>query len=257
MASPELEKVLAYTEHRPYPLPGGPWVLRMRWHDLLFMHWPVPEDWLRPLIPPALHLDTFDGSAWLGVVPFRMEDVRPRFLPTIPRLSNFSELNLRTYVTHRGKPGVWFFSLDAHNPIAVRLARSTFGLPYFDADMSCETARGGEVRYRSVRTHKGAPPARFVGRYRATGERFDSRPGTLENFLTERYCLYSAGVGGNGRVRRGDIHHRMWPLQSAEVEVEELEMTARIGVSLPDTKPVLHYASRLDIVAWPPRGIDS
>ncbi len=257
MASSELEKVLADTKHRPYPLPRGPWVLRMRWHDLLFMHWPVPRDWLRPLIPPALHLDTFDGSAWLGVVPFRMEDVRPRFLPTIPGLSNFPELNLRTYVTHRGKPGVWFFSLDAHNPIAVRLARSTFGLPYFDADMSCEVARGGEVRYRSVRTHKGAPPARFVGRYRATGERFDSRPGTLENFLTERYCLYSAGVGGNGRVRRGDIHHRMWPLQSAEVEVEELEMTARIGVSLPDTKPVLHYASRLDIVAWPPRGIDS
>jgi uncharacterized protein len=256
MASSQLEKVLSQTEHRPYSLPEGPWVLRMRWHELLFMHWPVPEDWLRPLILPALRLDTFDGSAWLGVVPFRMEDVRPRFLPGVPWLSNFPELNLRTYVTHGGKPGLWFFSLDAHNPVAVRLARATFGLPYFDAKMSCEVS-DEEVRYRSVRTHKGAPPARFVGRYRPAGERFDSRPGTLENFLTERYCLYSAGVNGERRVRRGDIHHVVWPLQRAEAEVEELEMTAQIGVSLPKTEPILHYARRLDVVAWPPKRIDA
>lgn len=226
----------------------------MRWHDLLFMHWPVPAGWLRQLIPPVLELDTFDGSAWLGVVPFRMESVRPRFLPALPWLSSFPELNLRTYVTHRGKPGIWFFSLDAHNPIAVRLARATFALPYFDAEMSCET-RDEEVRYESVRTHKGAPPAKFVASYRPVGERFDSRPGTLENFLTERYCLYSAGVDGNSRVRRGDIHHWLWPLQRAEVEVEELDMTARIGVTLPKTEPTLHYAHRLDVVAWPPKRI--
>jgi uncharacterized protein len=259
MASSELKKALSQTDHRPYPLPGGPWILHMRWHDLLFMHWPVPERWLRPLIPPALRLDTFDGSAWLGVVPFRMEDVRPRFLSAVPWLSRFPELNLRTYVTHRDKPGIWFFSLDAHNPVAVRLARSSFGLPYFDADMSCEV-RGEEVRYRSVRTHKAAPSARFVGRYRPVGERFDSRPGTLENFLTERYCLYSAGASnrasGAGRVRRGDIHHRMWPLRRAEVELQDLDMTAQVGLALPDIEPVLHYADRLDVVAWPPRRLD-
>ena len=254
MASSELEKALEQTGHRPYPLPEGPWVLRMRWHDLLFMHWPMPAEVLRPLIPPVLHLDTFDGSAWLGVVPFRMEDVRPRFLPGLPWLSSFPEMNLRTYVSHNGKPGIWFFSLDAHNPIAVRLARATFGLPYFDARMSCRTA-GDEVRYRSVRTHRDAPPARFAASYRPTGETFDSQPGSLENFLTERYCLYSAGVGGQGRVRRGDIHHRLWPLQRAEVEVEEQEMTAQIGVELPETEPVLHYASRLDVAAWPPKRI--
>jgi uncharacterized protein YqjF (DUF2071 family) len=256
MASSQLEKALSQTEHRPYPLPEGPWVLRMRWHDLLFMHWSVPEDWLRPLIPPALRLDTFDGWAWLGVVPFRMEDVRPRFLPGVPWLSNFPELNLRTYVTHGGKPGLWFFSLDAHNPVAVRLARATFGLPYFDAKMSYEV-NDGEVRYSSVRTHKGASSARFVGRYRPVGERFDSRSGTLENFLTERYCLYSAGVNGERRVRRGDIQHIVWPLQRAEAEVEELEMTAQIGVELPKTEPILHYARRLDVVAWPPKRIDA
>jgi uncharacterized protein YqjF (DUF2071 family) len=250
----ELEKVLDRTEHRPYPLPEGPWVLRMHWRDLLFMHWPVPEEVLRPLIPPVLKLDTFDESAWLGVTPFGMERTRPRFLPAVPWLSSFPELNLRTYVTHEDKPGIWFFSLDAHNPVAVRLARATFGLPYFDAEMSCE-AREDAVHYRSVRTHKGAPLARFVASYRPVGEQFGSCPGTLEYFLTERYCLYSAGVNGERHVRRGDIHHELWPLQRAEAEIEELEMTSQIGVTLPETEPLLHYARRLDVVAWAPKRI--
>jgi uncharacterized protein len=247
-----IEKKLGGVDHRPYPLPEGPWVLGMSWHDLLFMHWPVRKEWLRPLVPPALALDEFDGSAWLGVVPFRMSGVRPRFVPAVSRISNFPEINLRTYVTHDGKPGVWFFSLDAHNPIAVRLARATFHLPYFDAKMSSETS-GGTVRYRSVRTHGGAPPARYAASYRPLGETFDSRPGTLESFLTERYCLYSADK--SGRVRRGDIHHRLWPLQTAEVEIEELEMTAQIGATLPATEPALHFARRLDVVAWPPKRV--
>jgi uncharacterized protein YqjF (DUF2071 family) len=242
--------------HRPYPLPGGSWAISMSWHDLLFMHWPVPVGSLRPLVPPGLEIDTFDGSAWLGVVPFRMSGVRPRFLPSVPALSDFPELNLRTYVTAGGRPGVWFFSLDAHNPVAVRLARATFGLPYFDARMSCElVASSGEVRYRSERTHRGAPPARFAARYRPTSELPGSRPGTLEHFLTERYCLYSADK--RGRVRRGDIHHELWPLHGAEAEVETLEMTGQIGVQLPDTGgPVLHFAERLDVFAWLPKRVE-
>ena len=244
--------VLRKTDHRPYPLPEGSWALSMRWHDLLFMHWPVPEEWLRSLLPPALELDTFDGSAWLGVVPFRMSGVRPRFAPRVPYLSNFPETNLRTYVSHGGKPGVWFFSLDAHNPVAVRLARATFDLPYFDARMSCREDDGW-IRYESVRTHRDAPAARFAGRYRPTGEVFDSRPGTLESFLTDRYCLYSADGAGN--VRRGDIHHMMWPLQGAQAEVERLEMTAQIGVELPPTEPLLHFSRRLDVVAWTPQKV--
>ena len=251
---PATDKVLSRTGHRPYPVPGGPWALSMSWHDLLFMHWPVPAEALRPLIPPSLQLDTFDGDAWLGVVPFRMSGVRPRFLPAVPAISNFPELNLRTYVSADGKPGIWFFSLDAHNPLAVRLARATFKLPYYDAEMSCHTS-GDEVRYSSVRTHRGAPPAAFEGTYRPTGEVFESRPDTLENFLTERYCLYAAN--SKGRVKRGDIHHHLWPLQRAEAETETLDMTAQVKVKLPDTEPLLHYARRLDVVAWPPRRIDS
>ena len=251
--SSPIGRLLGETSHRPYPVPEGSWAISMSWHDVLFMHWPVPEVWLRPLIPPSLELDSFDGSAWLGVVPFRMSGVRPRFLPGVPWLSNFPEINLRTYVTHDGKPGVWFFSLDAHNPVAVRLARATFSLPYFDARMSSRSLENG-IDYRSIRTHKGARPARFVGRYKPTGGRFDSGPGTLENFLTERYCLYSGD--GKGRVRRGDIHHEMWPLQGAEVEVEEMEMTGQIGVTLPRTEPVIHFAPRLDVVAWAPWRVD-
>ena len=224
----------------------------MSWHDLLFMHWPIPEEALRSLIPPALHLDTFDGSAWLGITPFRMSGTRPRSLPSVPPLSNFPELNVRTYVTAKDKPGIWFFSLDARNPIAVRLARATFSLPYFDAEMSCHLV-GDEVRYRSVRKHRGAREARFAGRYRPVGGPFNSRPGTLEHFLTERYCLLQREQGGN--VYRGDIHHHPWPLRRAELEMESLAMTEQIGVKLPEMEPLLHFSKRLDTLAWPPRRI--
>ena len=160
---------------------------------------------LRPLVPPSLSIDTFDGSAWLGVVPFDMTGVRPHFLPAVPGLSNFPEINLRTYVTAEGRPGVWFFSLDAHSRLAVRLARATFHLPYFDAEMSCH-ASNDEIHYRSLRTHRGAPPAEFAARYGPVGEPFESGRGTIENFLTERYCLYSADR--KGVVRRGEVHHQ-------------------------------------------------
>jgi uncharacterized protein len=244
--------ILSRTEHRPYPVPAGPWVLYMSWHDLLFMHWPVHEEALRSLIPSALHLDTFDGSAWLSVTPFRMTGVRPRFLPSVPPLSNFPELNVRTYVTAGDKPGIWFFSLDAGNPVAVRLARSTFHLPYLDAEMSCAVV-GDEVHYRSVRTHGGAPGAEFAARYRSVGEPSETRPGTLENFLTERYCLCAADAAGH--VYRGDIHHHPWLLQPAEAEVEKLTMAEQIGVALPETGLVLHFSERLDVLAWSPRRI--
>jgi uncharacterized protein len=225
-------------------------LLGMSWRDLLFMHWPIGVEDLRPLVPPGLGIDTFEGSAWLGVVPFDMTDVRPHFLPAVPGLSHFPEINLRTYVTAEDKPGIWFFSLDAHSRVAVRLARATFHLPYFDAEMSCRVS-GDEVFYRSLRTHKGAPPAEFVARYGPVGEPFESERGSIEDFLTERYCLYSAD--GRGNVRRGEVHHHLWPLQPAEAEIGTLEMTQQIGLKLPETAPILHFSKRLDVLAWLPR----
>jgi uncharacterized protein YqjF (DUF2071 family) len=246
------EEILSRTRHRPYPLPPDPWLLFMSWHDLLFAHWPVPEEALRRFVPSALRLDTFDGSAWLGITPFRMSGVRPRLLPSVSPLSDFPELNVRTYVTAGGKPGIWFFSLDAASPVAVRLARAAFRLPYFDAEMSC-SREGDEVSYGSLRTHRGAPRAEFAARYRPVGEPAESRPGTLEEFLTERYCLYAAD--GRGNVYRGDIHHHPWPLRPAQADVERLAMTEQIGVALPETEPLLHFSGRLDTLAWPPRRI--
>jgi uncharacterized protein YqjF (DUF2071 family) len=225
----------------------------MSWHDLLFMHWPVSHDALRPLIPPALDLDTFDGDAWLGVVPFRMSGVRPHYLPGVSGVSNFPELNLRTYVTAGGKPGIWFFSLDAHNPLAVRLARATFSLPYFDAAMSHRQYGKDGLDYRSVRTHRRAPATRFSARYLPAGPPVEA--GELERFLTDRYCLYAADSAG--RLRRGEIHHDDWALQPAEAEVSELEMTGQIGLKLPDTAPLLHFSRRLDVVAWVPRKVET
>ena len=235
---------------RPWPAPRQPWLLAMRWHDLLFMHWPLPPAALRPLLPPALELQTFDGAAWLGVVPFRMSGVRPHGLPPLPRLSAFPEVNVRTYVSAEDKPGVWFFSLDAGNPLAVRGARLAYFLPYYDARMRCRR-EGAAVRYRSERLHPRPPVAAFAARYRPTGPVFHATPGSLDHWLTQRLCLYSADR--RGRVYRGDIAHRPWPLQAAEAEVARNSMARPLGLRLPDTPPLLHFARRLDVVAWTAR----
>lgn len=235
------------TEHRPWPLPTGPWAMAMNWHDLLFAHWPITANEMQRVIPAGLELDTFEGAAWLGVVPFRMSGVRPRGGPVLPWFSAFPELNVRTYVTAGGKPGVYFFSLDAANPVAVALARRWYHLPYFRAEMSCRDSTGW-VEYSSRRTHRGAPAAEFHARYRPAGETFEARRGTIEYFLTERYCLYT--VNGAGKVCRAEIHHAPWPLQPAEAEITANTMAQTQGLRLPDTPPLLHFAKRLDVAAW-------
>jgi uncharacterized protein YqjF (DUF2071 family) len=240
--------MLTDTSHRPWELPSRSWALAMRWHDLLFMHWPIPGEVLRPSIPPSLAIDTFDGAAWIGVVPFRMTGVRPRALPTLPWLSAFPELNVRTYVTADGKPGVWFFSLDATNPIVVRIARLLARLPYYDARMSSECS-GAAVHYASERTHRGAPAAAFLAIYQPIGPTYHASPGTLDHWLTERYCFYT--TNRSGQVWRGDIHHARWPLQPAAADVEVNTMLQQTGLTVPDIPPLLHFARRLDVVAWP------
>jgi uncharacterized protein YqjF (DUF2071 family) len=224
------------------------------WHDLLFAHWRVAMEAVQPTLPPGLALDTFDGTAWLGVVPFRMSGVRLRGTPPLPGLSAFPELNVRTYVTHGGRPGVWFLSLDAASRLAVAAARAWFRLPYFVARMSC-AHEGDDVVYRSVRTHPGAPMAELAGRYGPRGDAFRSRPGTLEHWLTERYALYA--LSGRGELRRGDIHHAPWPLQRAAAIFERNTMAAAHGIGLPESTPLLHFARRQDVVVWAPRRVSA
>jgi len=219
------------------------------WRDLLFAHWPVDREVLGPLIPPQLQVDTFEGQAWVAVVPFHMTGVRLRGMPAMPWLSAFPELNVRAYVTLGGKPGVWFFSLDAGNSLAVAIARAWFHLPYFRARMTCEE-RQGWIHYQSERTHRGAQPALLVNRYRPVDEVFSPRPGTLEHFLTERYCLYTADA--RGRLIRGEIHHPPWSLQLAEAQFAGNTMAKAAGIVLPARNPLLHFSPRQDVVVWKP-----
>lgn len=248
------QQVTNVVAHRPWPLPHGPWIMAQHWHDLLFAHWSLPPTTLRPLVPAALRLDTFADQAWVGVVPFRMSGVRPRGIVAVPWLSSFPELNVRTYVTAAdgSKPGVCFWSLDAANPIAVAIARRWFHLPYFNALMSLQRD-GDAITYRSRRTHRDAPPAELLMRYRPTGPVFRAQSGSLEHWLTERYCLYT--VTNRNRVMRGEIHHPPWPLQPAAAEFEINTMAQAAGIDLPNSAPLLHFAARLDVVAWPPRRV--
>lgn len=222
----------------------------MTWLDLLFVHWPIKLYALSDLLPPQLTLDTFDGSAWIGIVPFVMSNTRPRLSPIA--MTDFPELNVRTYVTYRGKPGIYFFSLDAASSLLVWGGRTFASLPYYNATMrAVEDAHGG-TRYESRRTHSDAPPARWVGRYRPTGAVSPPQPGTLEHFLTERYCFYS--VTPAGEVLRCDVHHAPWPLQPAELETETDTMLMQIKLARPDTPPLLHFAQRRDVRVWWPVG---
>lgn len=226
--------------------------MRQTWSKLLFAHWPVPAEAVAPLLPPGLTLETWDGSAWLGLVPFRMEGVRLRGLPPLPGTSTFPELNVRTYVSAGGKPGVWFFSLDATSLPAVLAARVTFRLPYYAAHMRCD-AHNDAIIYASRRRHRSAPPAELAARYRPVGSDFSPRPGTLEYFLTERYCLYATGA--SGRLLRADITHAPWRLQPAEAEMSANTMAAAIGIALPNTALLLHYSARQEALAWWPERI--
>jgi len=222
----------------------------MTWRDLLFAHWAVRPELVRQLIPASLELDLFEGYAWIGAVPFLMENTTARFVPPIPGVHAFPELNLRTYVKaagrHESKPGVWFFSLDAGQRLAVRTARAFFHLPYFDAEF--EIGGGPEILYRSRRTHRGAPAASFDASYRPMGLTYHTMPGDLDSFLTDRYCLYSADE--TGTVYRGEIDHAPWPLQQAEAEVRVNTLGDWLRIPLEGKPQTVHFARALDVHAW-------
>lgn len=240
--------ILDETVHRPWPIPPSPWLMTQTWHELLFAHWRVETDTLRRLVPSAFDIDTFEGRGWLGIVPFRMTNVAPRFVPALPWISAFPELNVRTYVRVGERRGVYFFSLDATNPVAVGVARTLVHLPYFTASMECQEREDGWIQYRSERTSTAGPPATLHARYRPTGPAMPPPPGTLEHFLTERYCLFTVDKAGHPYTL--DIHHPPWPLQPAEAVIERNTMARAAGITLPVVPPLLHFARRQDMVAW-------
>lgn len=232
--------------HRPWPLPLRPWLMGQTWRDLLFAHWAVPAEQLEPLLPAALELDRFEGRAYLGITPFRLTALRAR--GTLPPLlvSSFLELNVRTYAGVGGRPGIWFLSLDASSRLAVAAARRAYKLPYFHAAITAR-ARGDRIDYACTRLGAERPYV-FEGRYRPVGPVGRARPGTLEHFLVERYCLYAADE--QGRLHRAEIHHAPWALREAEARID-LNTIAPDGVDLHDEPPLLHLSERQDVVIWP------
>jgi uncharacterized protein YqjF (DUF2071 family) len=242
-------EILKQTDHRPWPMPDGPWIMTQSWHDLLFAHWPVDARSIQPRLPPRFELDVFEGQAWLGIIPFHMTNVAPRGVPALPYVSAFPELNVRTYVRVGGTPGVYFFSLDARSRLAVAAARTLFHLPYHWAAMEVNRREDG-VHYSSRRRTSDSRPAEWVARYLPTGEARRAARGSLEYFLTERYCLFT--VDKRSHAYRVDIHHPPWPLQDVRAEIIVNTMAQPAEVALPPVEPALHYARRQDVVAWPP-----
>jgi uncharacterized protein len=228
--------------------PEGAPLLLQTWGKLLFLHWRLPEELLRPLVPAGLELDLLEGEAWVSVTPFTMWGIRPPRLPAVPLLSESHELNVRTYVHRDGIPGVWFLSLDASNPMAVVGARVGFHLPYYAARMSLEE-EGREVRFSSRRVHPGAPDAEFEARWERGPLVGEAEPGTREFFLVERYCLYAER---GGELLRARIHHRPWPLEAVRLASLGSTMLRSHGLPEPAEAPLLQgQAEPLEVEVWP------
>jgi hypothetical protein len=241
------------TSHRPRPLPSGRWAMTQRWNDMLFAHWPVPAQALTPRLPQELQVDTFQGTAWLGVAPFWMDRIKIRGVPPIPGARSFPALSLRTYVRDQrtGVAGMYFFSLDVSNLLAVGVGKAFYHLPFHWAQMDLEQRADREFSFSSRRRLSNWPVA-FRARYRGLGPTHklaESRCGTLENFLMERPCLF--GRNQSGQTIRASLHHVPWPLEEAEAEIEQNDLAAAIGICLPEQKPVLYYSRRLAVYIWP------
>jgi uncharacterized protein YqjF (DUF2071 family) len=210
---------------RPQGHPAG----YQKWRSLLFLHWEVPAAALRTLVPPELEVDTFQGRAYVGLVPFTMRDVRPsRFFPPAPTARDFHELNVRTYVHRQGRdPGVWFFSLDATSSLAVLGARAFFHLPYWRARIDRQTD-GERLAYRAGRLSAGESPPTLQARWELGEALGMAAAGTFEHFLVERYYLYARTA--RGRLLRGQVHHHPYPLRRARVTTLEESFLGAMGV---------------------------
>ncbi len=244
MVGPLMHPSLSRLTHRPWALPTSPWTWRQSWRDLLFAHWPVKAAAVQPLVPAPLRVQEFDGTSWVGLVPFRMTGVMRRPLPDLPWISAFPELNVRLYVEDGGKPGVWFLSLDATNPLAVWAARRFFHLPYFNAQIRVE-AIGDGIRYTASRGNDH--PFLHV-QYRPTSAPYESKLDTLEHWLTERYCLYARAP--DGAIFRNEVHHVPWPLQRAEADFQRNTYLSCHGLAVDGAPVTLHFARRIDVIVW-------
>ncbi len=243
--------LLNEVNHRSFPVPKEPWVMAQTWNHLLFAHYPVSKSLLRSLIPNCFEIDTFEDNAWISIVPFLMSGIRIHGIRELPFTPEFAELNVRTYVTFRGKPGVYFFSLDANSKLAVILANNTYDLPYMHAKMKI-TRQNKTVNFYSERTDSRAKTGIFSGTYRPVGDVYMANTGTLEHWLTEQYLLYVIKKNG---VYEGNIHHKPWPLQHAEATFKMNTVAQSMGIHIEEPSPLLQYCEKLDVIVWPPKKV--
>ncbi len=234
--------------------------MRQKWRELLFVHWPVPPEVVRPLVPPQLQLDLFDGNAYLGLVPFTMTGVRPVGLPPVKGLSSFHETNVRTYVQVDGRnPGVWFFSLDAASSCAVRFARKFFHLAYHRARMFLEReptdsmGQSKTIVYAGVRHWPGPLPASYAIRATPSGIIQPAQPGTLEHFLVERYVLYTLWQNW---LYEGRVYHAPYPLETARILSLDETLLLAAGFDRPQTAPLAHFAAGVDVEVFTLRRVE-
>lgn len=230
------------TAHRPWLIPSKPWVFRQSWVDLCFVHFEVPEQVLRSSLPPALEVDTFQGKAWIGLVPFGMQDVMIRPFPNLLYFSAFNEFNVRTYVIYQGKPGVYFFSLDCPNRVAIWIGNRFFKMPYLKSDIVRQMKEDKTYFYCKRRNSRKV----FEANYRPISDPLNYPKDSFEIWATERYCCYSRDK--NDHCYRCEIQHLPWPLQKAEIEIIQNDIS---DFDLGEQHPSVLYSKKLEVIAWP------
>ncbi|KAB2334776.1 DUF2071 domain-containing protein [Cytobacillus depressus] len=233
--------------HRPWQLPSKHWIMRQTWSNLFFTHWPIAPEILRPYIPQSLQIDTFNRYAWVGIILFVMEGIYPRGLNYKSILPSFPEINVRTYVQCDDKPGIYFLSIDVGDWASYTIAKRWFRLPYFSSHVSFQK-EDQTFQFGSKRKGNSNSPITFNGKYIPLPKIFYPKKGTLDHWLTERYCLYSKDQRGN--LYCGEIHHRPWPLQYAESEIHMNTLLSPFNIDLNEVKPISHYSKGVDSLIW-------
>ncbi|MEW9677729.1 DUF2071 domain-containing protein [Lentibacillus sp. L22] len=234
--------IIKSTDHREYPLPNGPWMMTQTWENVLFLHWPVAKKELQDHIPSGLDLDTYDGNAWISIIPFRVRRMRLRNTPRVPYFHTFLELNVRTYVKYRGISGVYFFSLDASKAHAVFGARMVT-LPYFYAKMNMKK-RHHTFFYES---HRIGSDAVFKGSYQPTGEAFYPQKDSLNYWLAERYFLWTQK---HRKLYQAGIHHLPWKMKQAQVNVEKPMLPSFLSSDVQKRAPLATYSPTKTALFW-------
>lgn len=220
------------------------WIMKQTWKHVLFLHWPLHAESLRPFIPKELEIDTYDGQAWLGMIVFEMGGIYPRGLSRLPLTPPFSEINVRTYVTYKGEPGIYFLSIDVNNWASLNIAKRWYHLPYRPSEVSIQK-EGASLHFEGIRKKE---PLYVKGSYTPLKESFFSRAGRLDYWFTERYRLYSSDSFSN--LYTASIDHPPWALQNTEVTIDKNTLFSPFGFHLGADAPIAHYSYGVQTNFW-------